>query len=294
MSTLGSRTVARKRSAVRSISRTPGRNTSALPALRRQRRARRRRRLLAPAARADRAGDRRGAPETCGLRSRSPAHRPAAPPRARHRASPTSPRCFRSGRSALCASRASAKPRSPSRLRSWNSSNSTAATPRSSGSSRIMRVNTPSVTTSIRVLRPDARIQPHAIADRVAHALAAFARHARRRRARRDPPRRQQHDFAVLRPTAASSSAGGTRVVLPAPGGATSTASPRAASAARKSGRTSSTGSMSRGLTLRACPCLAALAWPGRRRYRLAASSWERDMRMRTVGQDCRRVGAAA
>ena len=51
------------------------------------------------------------------------------------------------------ASSVSARPRSPSRLRSWNSSKITAATSPSSGSARIIRVNTPSVTTSIRVRR---------------------------------------------------------------------------------------------------------------------------------------------
>ena len=57
----------------------------------------------------------------------------------------------RSSRKAPCASSASARPRSASSERSWNSSNRTAATPFNSGSSRIMRANTPSVTTSIRV-----------------------------------------------------------------------------------------------------------------------------------------------
>ena len=59
----------------------------------------------------------------------------------------------RSSRKAICTSRASAKPRSASSERSWNSSNSTAATPSSVGSSRMSRVKMPSVTTSIRVLR---------------------------------------------------------------------------------------------------------------------------------------------
>ena len=62
-------------------------------------------------------------------------------------------RMRRSSRRPTCASRASASPRSASSERSWNSSNSTAATPDSSGSSRICREKMPSVTTSILVAR---------------------------------------------------------------------------------------------------------------------------------------------
>ena len=60
----------------------------------------------------------------------------------------------RSGRSAPCTSIASARPKSPSSERSWNSSNRIAAMPVSSGSSRIIRASTPSVTTRMRVLGP--------------------------------------------------------------------------------------------------------------------------------------------
>ena len=62
-------------------------------------------------------------------------------------------RSLSSSRRPCCRSRASASPRSASSERSWNSSNSTAPTPSSDGSSSTMRVNTPSVTTSIRVAR---------------------------------------------------------------------------------------------------------------------------------------------
>ena len=57
----------------------------------------------------------------------------------------------RSSRRPACTSRASARPRSAARWRSWNSSNSRAPMPSSSGSSWIIRVRMPSVTTSIRV-----------------------------------------------------------------------------------------------------------------------------------------------
>ncbi|MCW0450910.1 hypothetical protein NB706_003744 [Xanthomonas sacchari] len=57
----------------------------------------------------------------------------------------------RSSRTCACTSRASARPRSAARWRSWNSSNSSAPTPSSIGSSCSMRVRMPSVTTSMRV-----------------------------------------------------------------------------------------------------------------------------------------------
>ena len=59
-------------------------------------------------------------------------------------------RC-RSGRSASRTSNVNARPVSDCRLRSWNSSKMTQPTPLSSGSDWIMRVNMPSVITSIRV-----------------------------------------------------------------------------------------------------------------------------------------------
>ena len=58
----------------------------------------------------------------------------------------------RSSRSAPASSRHSASPRSALSERSWNSSKITAPTPDSSGSDWIIRVSTPSVTTSMRVL----------------------------------------------------------------------------------------------------------------------------------------------
>ena len=60
---------------------------------------------------------------------------------------------LRSGLKCCCASSANANPKSACRLRSWNSSNRTAAVPSSAGSPCNRRVNTPSVTTSMRVAR---------------------------------------------------------------------------------------------------------------------------------------------
>ena len=139
-------------------------------------------------------------------------------------------------------SRASASPRSASSERSWNSSNSTAPMPESSGSSRIMRVKTPSVTTSMRVFGPDfetirARnpIRSPTASDKVFAMRSAAARAAMRRGS----------STRIFRPPSqlSSISARGTRVVLPAPGGATRTAEVRAARASHNSSRTASIGS---------------------------------------------------
>ncbi len=162
-------------------------------------------------------------PGTCGPGSRSPAHRPAgrATPAPSRVADITSRR--RSSRSTAWLSRAKARPRSASRLRSWNSSKSTPATPSSPGSSRIMRVKTPSVTTSMRVRAETRDSQPHAVADGLADRLAQGRGHARGRRAGGQPPG-LEHDQLAAATQGSSSSASGTTVVLPAPGGATRTA----------------------------------------------------------------------
>ena len=83
----------------------------------------------------------------------------------------------RSSRRPACASSASARPRSASSERSWNSSNRIAPTPSSIGSSEIMRVNTPSVTTRMRV-RGDLALHADDEADRLADLLAERLRHA--------------------------------------------------------------------------------------------------------------------
>ncbi len=151
-------------------------------------------------------------------------------------------RMRRSSRKPRWQSSARASPRSASSERSWNSSNSTAPMPESSGSSRIMRVKTPSVTTSMRVFGPDfetirARnpIRSPTASDKECAMRSAAARAAMRRGS----------STRILRPRSQLSfiKASGTRVVLPAPGGATRTADARAARALRTSSRTASIGS---------------------------------------------------
>ena len=148
----------------------------------------------------------------------------------------------RSSRKPRWQSSARARPRSASSERSWNSSNSTAPMPESSGSSRIMRVKTPSVTTSMRVFGPDfetirARnpIRSPTASDKECAMRSAAARAAMRRGS----------STRIFRPWSQLSfiKASGTRVVLPAPGGATRTADAHAARALRTSSRTASIGS---------------------------------------------------
>src|SRR5688572_685386 len=151
-------------------------------------------------------------------------------------------RIRRSSRRPRWQSRASASPRSASSERSWNSSNSTAPTPDSSGSSRIMRVNTPSVTTSMRVFGPDfetMRARSPTRSPTPSAKVCAMRSAAARAAIRRGSSTR------ILRPPSqlSSISASGTRVVLPAPGGATRTADERAAKAVRTSSRIASMGS---------------------------------------------------
>ena len=121
----------------------------------------------------------------------------------------------KSSRSPACASSASARPKSASSERSWNSSKITAATSASDGSSRMRRVNTPSVTTSRRVLRErrePSRMRsptvpptssPSLDAMRLAAARAASRRGSRRRMRRSLRPRlfekRERHDRRLPR-----------------------------------------------------------------------------------------------
>ncbi len=150
----------------------------------------------------------------------------------------------RSGRSPACASSASASPKSLSRLRSWTSSNSTADTPARSGSFWMRATKIPSVTTvtrvaaerfeSVRVAYP--KVWPTG-SPAVAAMRSAAARAARRRGEsnRISPPHH-----------ASPSRAGATAVVLPAPGGATSTALLASRNVASSSGRTAWIGSVMR------------------------------------------------
>ncbi len=150
-------------------------------------------------------------------------------------------RMRRSSRKAPWVSSASARPRSASRLRSWNSSKSTAATPSSVGSSRIMRVKMPSVTTSTRVradtfepkrtLRPT---RPPTSSPRVLAIRSATARAAMRRGSSTRILPVPDQDSSI--------STSGTRVDLPAPGGATRTARVAPARASRRAGNAASMG----------------------------------------------------
>ena len=107
------------------------------------------------------------------------------------------------------------------RVRRLDASNSTAPMPESSGLSRITRVKTPSVTTSIRLFGPDfetirarSRIRSPTSSDRECAMRSAAARGATRRGSSTRMSR-------TLKPASVHR---GTRVVLPAPGGATRTA----------------------------------------------------------------------
>ena len=106
----------------------------------------------------------------------------------------------------------------------------------------MRRTNSPSVMKRRRVFGPAGLVEADRVADGLADALAQLARDARRGQARRQPPRLEHPDLAAPA-RRASSSARGTRVVLPAPGGASTTAAPRAATAAAIAGRQSSIGS---------------------------------------------------
>src|ERR671912_1276840 len=148
----------------------------------------------------------------------------------------------RSSRKPPCASSARARPRSASSERSWNSSKRTAATPSSAGSSRIMRENTPSVTTSMRVRRPI--LDPRRTRSPTVSPTSSPSVRAMRSAAARAASRRGSSTISLRCPTQGSSrSVSGTRVDLPAPGGATSTAFGRARKEAASCGKTSSIGS---------------------------------------------------
>ena len=128
--------------------------------------------------------------------------------------------------------------RSTSSCRSCTSSRTTASTPGSSGSRWIRRSRTPVVTTSIRVVGPERRsprtayptVWPTGSPSRPASRLAA-ARAAIRRGC-----------VTTTRPVTRAATAGGTREVLPVPGGAWTTAVPRARSAAARAASPATTG----------------------------------------------------
>ena len=166
----------------------------------------------------------------------------SARPGARRRRWRTSPAGAAPGAARACRSRQSASARSDSSERSWISSRITAATPSRPGSDCRRRTSRPSVTTSIRVAAETAAVQPGAEADGAADRFAAAARPcARRRRGWRGGAAPAPGSCPSSR-QGASSRASGTSVVLPAPGGATSTALRPAASCSASAGSASVTG----------------------------------------------------
>ena len=131
-------------------------------------------------------------------------------------------RMRRSSRTSACASRHSARPRSALRLRSWNSSKITIATPSSVASRCSQRVRIPSVTTSMRVLllvRDSSRVRKPTVWPTASPSICAM-RVATARAARR---RGSSITILPLPSDFSASSASGTPVDLPAPGGACNT-----------------------------------------------------------------------
>ena len=146
-----------------------------------------------------------------------------------------------SGAKCRCASSANARPTSACRLRSWYSSNSTAAMPSSAGSLCSIRVNTPSVTTSMRVRLPtrvSSRMRKPTVSPTRSPSVAAMRSATARVASRRG----SSITMRLPRTHGSSSNASGTTVLLPAPGGATTTALLPERSAAASGARASSIG----------------------------------------------------
>ena len=200
-----------------------------------------------------------------------------ASPRSRATAAPSSVADITStrsaGDSAARPSRHSASPRSACRLRSWNSSKMTAATPSSAGSSCSSRVSTPSVTTSMRVAR-DTRVSsrmrypmvPPGLSPRVCAMRAATARAATRRGSS------SSRRFPCAQ--GSSSNASGTTLLLPAPGGASSTAEACVFRAASSAGSAASIGSPDLTRCARAHPAPGTASVRGARRTRCTSDRY--------------------
>ena len=109
-------------------------------------------------------------------------------------------RSRKSSRRPCCTSRAKARPRSASSERSWNSSNSTAATP---VEHRVVE-HQPREHAFGDHLDPgaarDLRVKPHPHADRIADLLAQRLRHPLGGGARGEPARLQDEDAAAFGP----------------------------------------------------------------------------------------------
>ena len=143
-------------------------------------------------------------------------------------AGPTSPSVadittsLRSGRSAARTSVASARQRSASRLRSWNSSNTTALTFSSPGSCCSRRASIPSVTTSILVSRltlESNRTRYPTVLPTGSPRISAMRLAAARAASRRGSSTTMTLS-SPSQPGRLNSIARGRVVVLPAPGGA--------------------------------------------------------------------------
>ena len=156
--------------------------------------------------------------------------------------------------------------RSASRWRSCTSSSTTAPTPTSSGSCWIRRSSRPVVTTSTRVRRLMRR-SPRTEYPTVSP-TGSPSRCASRRAAARAAMR--LGCVTTTRPATTSATAGGTKVVLPVPGGAWSTATPRVRIASTRGARPAATGRsggaasrLRSGSDTRAV-CLTCIGWPRR------------------------------
>ncbi len=105
----------------------------------------------------------------------------------------------KSSRSAPCASSASARPRSASSERSWNSSKSTRRRQQARVAQNHARENALGDDLDARLGR-DFGLETHAQADRFADALAKRLGHAARRGSGGETPRLQQNDASPLAP----------------------------------------------------------------------------------------------
>ena len=144
----------------------------------------------------------------------------------------------RSSRRLARTSTSSARVRSASRWRSCTSSSTTAPTPASSGSCWMRRSRSPVVTTSTRVRRLVFR-SPRTAYPTVSP-TGSPSRCASRRAAARAAIR--LGCVTTTRPSTATATAGGTSVVLPVPGGAWTTATPRPRTASPSAASPATTG----------------------------------------------------
>ena len=238
---------ARNATSVRSISPTPGMNTSTSPATSSARRTAR------AAASSHRSSPRCGGacctdtgcvrPCTC---------RRSAPSASANRSASSVAlitTSFRSARAESCRRRTAATARSACRLRSWNSSTTTAATPGSVGCSSSMRRNTPSVR------KPMRTASLHAASKRVRQPTASPGRvpiSSATRRATSRAASRRGSSTSTCPFNPASSNSCGTCVVLPEPVSAVSTTRLPRASAAASSAARPRTGRLDRGAPLTA------------------------------------------